>query len=201
MTVVSLETSLQGAMWSVAALRTQCLQVSIQQAMGLASGCLYVTWKTWGQGCLSHLALPGGQGRGHQVVSRNWHVRAGSRHCPHHARIGGLPVWSYGSVRGTSPVALSAGLQPEVPVAGIADQNWHRQPSNRKLIITSFILSSTSVLVRLHEDPPQMGKRPPACTRIKTEKRITRLKGSICLENEIFLFCHLRRLACPAPGT
>lgn len=92
MTVVSLETSLQGAMWSVAALRTQCLQVSIQQAMGLASGCLYVTWKTWGQGCLSHLALPGGQGRGHQVVSRNWHVRAGSRHCPHHARIGALPV-------------------------------------------------------------------------------------------------------------
>lgn len=51
MTVVSLETSLQGAVWSVAALRTQCLQVNIQQAMGLACGCLYVTWKTWGQGC------------------------------------------------------------------------------------------------------------------------------------------------------
>lgn len=122
---------------------------------------------------VSHLGLQGRQGRGHQIVSRNWHVRARSCHCPHHARIGALPVWLYGSVRGTSPMVLSTGLQPEVPMAGIADQNLHHQLSNRKLIITTVLLSSSSVLVRLHEDPPQMGKHPPACTRIKTEKGIT----------------------------
>lgn len=48
-------------MWSAAALRPQCPQESFQQTLGLASGCVYVTWKTWGRGVTLKLTRWAGQ--------------------------------------------------------------------------------------------------------------------------------------------
>lgn len=83
-----------------------------------------------------------------------------------------LPGWRCGPVPGTSPTVQPTGLWPEVPVAGRADPNLHYELSTGERTMTSVVLSSASELVRLHENPPQRGRHPPARTRIKMQKGI-----------------------------
>lgn len=135
--VVSAGNSLEGAVWPVSALGPQCPQVSIQQAAELASSCPYGTWKTWGRGLTAGLT--------YQVASRNLHGGAARHHCPPHAGTGspscaGVRACAWDPTCGVAPLVCGQ----RCLWWGRADENLHFELINKKLTITSVVLSSTS---------------------------------------------------------